>query len=60
MKRDHLLFTDWEVTDEGKEFGIYGIDKIKEIIKENLVALSIFGKNETSELEAAVLPLKKS
>ena len=45
MESDHLLFTDWEVTDEGKNFGIVGIDRIKDIIKENLVDLEVFDKD---------------
>ena len=57
MESDHLLFTDWEVTDEGKNFGIVGIDRIKDIIKENLVDLEVFDKDD-KEVESSVSPPK--
>ena len=56
MKREHLLFTDWEVTNEGKMFGIDGVDKIKEIIKQNLVTLNVISNDKRAELESAVSP----
>ena len=41
-----------------KAFGIDGVDKVKDLIKENLVALDIM--KESSELEAAVSPPERN
>ena len=56
VKKEHLLFTDWEVTEEGKVFGIEGVEDIKEFIKDHLVELNVIGKDDISELESAVSP----
>ena len=60
VKKEHLLFTDWEVTDEGKVFGIEGVEDIKEFIKDHLVELNVIGKDDISELESAVSPPNSS
>ena len=57
-KKEPLLFTDWEVDEEGRAFGIEGVDEIKEFIKDHLVELNVINKNEMAELEAAVSPPK--
>ena len=54
IKKEHLLFTDWEVDEEGRAFGIEGVDEVKEFIKNHLVELNVINKNDMAELEAAV------
>jgi len=56
VKKEHLLITDWNVTEEGKEFGIENVESVKEIIKNYLVELNIINKNHTTELQSAVSP----
>ena len=56
VKKEHLLFTDWEVSESGRMFGIEGVDEVKEFIKDHLIELNVVGKNDISELEAAVSP----
>jgi len=54
IKKDHLLFTDWEVDEEGRAFGIEGIEEVKEFIKNHLVELNVISKENITELQAAV------
>ena len=56
VKKEHFLFTDWKVTDEGKKFGIEGVEDVKEVIKDHLVELNVIGKDDLSGLESAVSP----
>ena len=53
IKKEHLLFTDWEVDEEGRAFGIEGVEEVKEFIKNHLVELNVIGKGNITELEAA-------
>ena len=58
IKKEHFLFTDWEVDDDGRAFGIEGVDEVKEFIKDHLVELNVINKHDMTELEAAVSPPK--
>ena len=59
VKKEHFLFTDWKVTNEGKEFGIEGVEDVKKLIKDHLVELNVIGKDDLSGLESAVSPPPK-
>ena len=54
IKKENLLFTDWEVDHEGRAFGIEGVEEVKEFIKNHLVELNVINRNDIAELEAAV------
>jgi len=54
IKKENLLFTDWEVDEEGRAFGIEGVEEVKEFIKNHLVELNVINKDNITELEAAV------
>ena len=56
IKKEHLLFTDWEVSTHGRQFGIEGVEEIKEYIKDHLIELNVINKDDVSELEATVSP----
>ena len=56
VSKEQLFFTDWKLTDEGRRFGIQGVEDIKESIKEHLVELNVIGKDDISELESSVSP----
>merc|ERR1711892_180659 len=54
IKKENLLFTDWEVDEEGRVFGIEGVEEVKEFIKNHLVELNVINKDNITELESAV------
>ena len=54
LKKEQFFFTDWEVSDEGKKFGIEGVEDIKASIKDHLVELNVIDKEDIDELESAV------
>ena len=56
VRKEQLFFTDWELSNEGRMFGIQGVEDIKESIKEHLVELNVIGKDDISELESSVSP----
>ena len=56
VRKEQLFFTDWELSEEGRIFGIQGVEDIKESIKEHLVELNVIGKDDISELESSVSP----
>jgi len=57
LQRHHLLFTDWEVEQEGRAFGLVGVEEVREHIQDFLVELSVISKKDIAELEAAVSPV---
>ena len=56
VRKEQFFFTDWEVSEDGRSFGIEGVEDIKESIKDHLVELNVIGKDDISELESAVSP----
>ena len=56
VRKEQFFFTDWEVSEDGRRFGIEGVEDIKESIKDHLVELNVIGKDDISELESAVSP----
>ena len=64
VKTEHIFFTDWEIGDDGRSFGIEGIDEIKEVIKQHLIELNVVKRpnssqfEDSSELEDSVSPPK--
>lgn len=56
VDRRHLLFTDWEVDEAGRAFGIEGVEEVRQLIKDYLVELGVISKGEIRNLEAAVSP----
>ena len=56
VRKEQFFFTDWELSEEGKIFGIEGVEDIKESIKDHLIELNVIGKDDISELESAVSP----
>ena len=56
VRREHLLFTDWELSEEGRLFGLEGVEEIKQVIKEHLIQLNVINRHDIKELEAAVSP----
>ena len=51
----NVFFTDWKLDDQDarNRFGIVGVEKIKEALKENLIDLGAIKSTDTGELEAA-------
>ena len=56
VSKEQLFFTDWELSEEGRIFGIQSVDDIKESIKDHLVELNVISKDDISELESSVSP----
>ncbi|XP_075241655.1 uncharacterized protein LOC142336627 [Convolutriloba macropyga] len=56
MKKEHIFFTDWEAGQEARDFGIEGIDAIKDVIKQHLIELNVISRMAVDELEQAVAP----
>ena len=56
LKEADILFTDWELkgNQESVDFGIIGIEEIKNIIKDYLIDYGIYKSSETDELERCV------
>ena len=59
LQRHHLLFTDWEVEQEGRAFGLVGVEEVREHIQDFLVELGVISKKDIAELEAAVSPVSQ-
>ena len=59
MSQEHLLFTDWELDQEGRQFGLQGVEEVKEVIKDHLVQLNVVNKANIGELEQSVKPPKE-
>ena len=56
ISKEHILFTDWKVGDEGRKFGIEGVEEVKNSIKEYLVEFNIFNREDSKALDKAVSP----
>ena len=60
LQRHHLMFTDWEVDEEGRAFGLAGVEEVKELVQNYLVELGVVSRSDIKDLEAAVSPLSLS
>ena len=56
LQRQHLMFTDWEVDEVGRAFGLAGVEEVRELIQNYLVELGVVSKGDIKDLEAAVSP----
>ena len=56
LQRQHLMFTDWEVDEAGRAFGLAGVEEVRELIKDYLVELGVVSRGDINDLEAAVSP----
>ena len=56
LQRHHLMFTDWEVDEVGRAFGLAGVEEVRELIQNYLVELGVVSKGDIKDLEAAVSP----
>ena len=54
LQRHHLMFTDWEVDEEGRAFGLAGVEEVKELVQNYLVELGVVSRSDIKDLEAAV------
>ena len=58
MRKEHIYFTDWELDQEGREYGFQGVEDVKEFIKDHLVQLNVVNRSNIGELELSVKPTK--
>ena len=56
LKKTDIFFTDWELegNQDSVDFGIVGVEEIKDIITDYLVDYGIYKSNETDELQRCV------
>ena len=56
LQRQHLMFTDWEVDEAGRGFGLVGVEEVREVIQNYLVEMAVVNKGDIKDIEAAVSP----
>lgn len=56
LQKQHILFTDWEVDQDGRGFGLAGVEEVREVVQDYLVELGVVSRGDMEELEAAVSP----
>ena len=56
LRKADIFFTDWELegNQDSVDFGIVGVEEIKDIIRDYLVDYDIYKSNETDKLQKCV------
>ena len=55
LQRQHLMFTDWEVDEAGRSFGLAGVEEVRELIQNYLIELGARATSRISKLPFLLL-----